>query len=87
MKKLLILVIVLIVAASCSTIKVTSDFDRSAGFASYKTYAFTHEALNLPLDDINKNRVLKAIESELAAKGFTKVSRQSGCTDRCEYQG
>lgn len=74
MKKLLILVSFLIVAVSCSTIKVTSDFDRTAGFASYRTYAFTPEALNLPLDDINKNRVLKAIESELALKGFTKTS-------------
>ncbi|MDZ7635179.1 MAG: DUF4136 domain-containing protein [Bacteroidales bacterium] len=73
MKKLLFLVSVLIVAASCSTIKVTSDFDRNAGFASYKTYAFTPEALNLPLDDINKSRVLSAIETELAAKGFTKT--------------
>jgi hypothetical protein len=74
MKRVLILATILIVAASCSTIKVTSDFDRSAGFASYTTYAFTPEAMNLPLDDINKNRVLRAIESELALKGFTKTS-------------
>jgi hypothetical protein len=74
MKRVLILATILIVAASCSTIKVSSDFDRTAGFASYKTYAFTPEALNLPLDDINKNRVLRAIESEMALKGFTKTS-------------
>lgn len=74
MKKLVILVSFLIAAASCSTIKVSSDFDRTAGFASYKTYAFTAEALNLPLDDINKNRVLNAVEAELTAKGFTKVA-------------
>ncbi len=74
MKRLLFLASVLIVAVSCSTIKVTSDFDRTAGFASYKTYAFTAEALNLPLDDINKNRVLSAVEGELAAKGFTKTA-------------
>lgn len=74
MKNLLILSIILTIAVSCSSIKISSDFDRSAGFASYKTYAFTQEALNLPLDDINKGRVLKAIESELALKGFTKTS-------------
>jgi hypothetical protein len=74
MTRVLILVSILIAAASCSTIKVSSDFDRTAGFASYKTYAFTSEAQNLPLDDINRNRVLNAIESELALKGFTKTS-------------
>ena len=45
MKKLLFLHIILIVAASCSSIRVSSDFDKTAGFASYKTYAFTPEAL------------------------------------------
>jgi hypothetical protein len=72
MKKLLFLTFVLIIGVSCSSIRVSSDFDKTAGFASYKTYAFTPEALGLPLDDINRNRVLSAIEAELAAKGFTK---------------
>ena len=72
MKKLLFLACILVITASCSSVKVSSDFDKTAGFASYKTYAFTPEALGLPLDDINRNRVLGAIETELAAKGFTK---------------
>jgi hypothetical protein len=72
MKKLLILSGILIIAASCSSVRVSSDFDRTAGFASYKTYGFTPEALSMPLDDINRNRLLKAVETELAAKGFTK---------------
>jgi len=72
MKKILFLAVILIVAASCSSIKVSSDFDKTAGFSAYKTYAFTSEAQNLPLDDINKNRVLTAVANELSAKGFTK---------------
>lgn len=72
MKNLLLLVCLLVIAASCSSIKVSSDFDKTAGFASYKTYAFTPEALALPLDDINRNRLVGAVEKELAAKGFTK---------------
>jgi hypothetical protein len=72
MKNLLLLVCLLVMAASCSSIKVSSDFDKTAGFKSYKTYAFTPEALALPLDDINRNRLLGAVEKELAAKGFTK---------------
>jgi hypothetical protein len=73
MKKLLYLLFVLIVTASCSSIKVSSDFDKTAGFTAYKTFAFTPEALNLPLDDINRNRVLTAVTNELAAKGFVKA--------------
>jgi hypothetical protein len=72
MKNLLFLACVLVFAASCSSIRVSSDFDKTAGFSSYKTFAFTPEALALPLDDINRNRLLAAVEKELAAKGFTK---------------
>ena len=72
MKKLFYLLFVLIVAASCSSVKVSSDYDKSAGFSSYKTYAFTEEAMSLPVDDLNKNRILNAVSNELAAKGFTK---------------
>ena len=72
MKRLLFLAIVLITVASCSSVKISSDFDRTAGFSTYKTYSFTEEALNLAVDDLNKKRLFTAIESELAAKGFTK---------------
>ena len=70
MKKLLFLSIILATAVSCSSVKVTSDFDSTANFASYKTYAFTDEALNIQLDDLNKTRLLNAISTELAAKGL-----------------
>ena len=72
MKNLLLLACLLVFAASCSSIKVSSDFDKTATFPAYKTYAFTPEALALPLDDINRNRLLSAVEKELAVKGFTK---------------
>jgi hypothetical protein len=72
MKNLLLLSFILICFTSCSSIKVSSDFDKSAEFKSYKTYAFAEEVASLPLDDINRNRLLGAVEKELAAKGFTK---------------
>ena len=73
MKKLLLPILIMIIAASCSTIKVSSDYDKTAGFSAYKTYAFTQEALNIQLDDLNKNRLINAITTELSAKGFTKA--------------
>ena len=72
MKKLFFLSLVLIVAVSCSTVKVSSDFDKTANFAAYKTFTYTDETLAMPLDDINRNRILNIVTAEMAAKGFTK---------------
>lgn len=74
MKKITFLLLIMIVAASCSSIKVSSDFDKTAGFSSYKTYAFTPEAQKMEgINDLNRNRLLSAIETELVAKGFSKA--------------
>lgn len=72
MKKPLLFLIALGIFFACSTVKVTSDYDREANFTAYKTYAFTKEAEELPVGDINRKRVLDAVTTELAAKGFTK---------------
>ena len=72
MKKLFFLSLIMIVAVSCSTVKVSSDFDKTANFAAYKTFTYTDETLAMPLDDINKNRILNIVTAEMAAKGFTK---------------
>ena len=71
MKKLLLLLAAIYLLDACSTVKVSSDFDREANFTSYKTYSFTKEALELPVGDINRKRVLDAVANELAAKGLT----------------
>ena len=50
---------------------VTYDFDRAANFSKFRTYAWTRGAA-LP-DELNHARVVRAIENQLAAKGFTRV--------------
>src|SRR6478672_1701859 len=51
--------------------KVSYDFDKSADFASYKTYALKDGTkVGQPLID---DRIVAAINSALAAKGFTKA--------------
>ena len=62
----------MITVASCSSVKISSDFDRTAGFSTYKTYSYTEEALAIAVNDLNRNRLFNAIDAELAAKGFTK---------------
>jgi hypothetical protein len=58
--------------SACSSTRVSSDYDRDATFTTYKTYAFTKEAAELPIDGINQKRIIDAVSKELAAKGFTK---------------
>ena len=77
MKKLLLLLATISLFSSCSSVKVSSDYDREASFSSYKTYAFTQEAEALPVGDLNRKRILDAVTNELSAKGFTKS--ETGC--------
>lgn len=71
MKKYILLPILFFVL-SCSSIKVSYDYDKDANFSKYKTYALSEESKNLKIDQLNRNRVLKAVENELASKGFSK---------------
>ena len=72
MKNLLFSMLALSLFGACSSVTVSSDFDRDANFAAYKTYAFTKEAQELPVGDINRKRILDAVASELALKGFSQ---------------
>jgi hypothetical protein len=70
--KLLPLLFVFLLA-SCSSIRVTADYDTKADFNSYKTFAFYKKGIDkAEISDLDKKRILKAIESEMLAKGFTK---------------
>jgi hypothetical protein len=58
------------VPAVAAAQKVSYDYEKSANFAGYKTYAFKEGTpVGQPLID---QRIVAAIESELAAKGLTK---------------
>jgi len=74
MKKLFLGVLVAALAA-CSSLKVSYDYDKQADFKKYKTYGFTPEALSLPIDQLNRDRLIKAVENEMAGKGFTKAEQ------------
>ena len=58
----------------CSSANVSTDYDRTANFNAYKTYSFHQKGLEkLELNDLDKNRIVSAIDQNLASKGFTKV--------------
>ncbi len=58
---------------SCSSINVSSDYDKSANFAQHKTYGFHKEGVDkAEISDLDKKRILRAIDQELANKGLSK---------------
>lgn len=59
---------------SCSpTVKVTTDYDHSTNFGEYKTFAvYDLKAQQGQVNQLNVDRVTKAIRNEMLAKGFTE---------------
>jgi len=65
--------ILLVALSSCSSVKVAADYDRETNFENYKTFAFFKPGIDkAEINDIDKRRILRAIEAELMAKGMTK---------------
>lgn len=58
---------------SCVSVKVDSDYDKQVNFSEYKTFAFYKTGIDkAEISDLDKRRILRAIETEMLAKGFTK---------------
>lgn len=76
MKKLLRfspLLLLFVALSSCSSVRVAADYDRDVNFDNYKTFAFFKPGIDkAEISDIEKRRILRAIEAELMAKGYTK---------------
>lgn len=65
--------LVLLVMSSCSTVRVVTDYDTSAEFNDYQSYAFFKPGIDkAQISDLDKKRILRAIDAELSAKGMIK---------------
>ena len=65
----------LLISLACSSVTVYSDYDRSTNFNQYKTYAFYKKGIDkVEISDLDKKRILRALERELRAKGMTPSS-------------
>jgi len=76
MKKLFLFP-VLLIFITCSTVKIGFDYDKQADFGKYKTYTISEETMSMPLNQLNRDRIISAVEAEMAAKGFTKTESSS----------
>jgi hypothetical protein len=68
----------LLTAGTAFAQKVNVDFDKNTDFSKYKTYAFA-EGTPTP-ETLTNQRIERAIEAQLAAKGLTKVESNADLT-------
>ncbi|RAR47551.1 DUF4136 domain-containing protein [Flavobacterium lacus] len=65
--------LLLFLLASCSSVSVYSDYDKNADFNQYKTYAYQKSGIDkVEISDLDKKRILRAIDEQMTAKGFSK---------------
>lgn len=65
--------IAIVLFASCSSVQVSTDYDNTVDFSQFKTYAFMKNGVDkINISDLDKKRILKAIDDELTAKGYSK---------------
>ena len=68
-----LLLILVILFSSCSAVKVAVDYDSKIDFKKYKTFAFYKTGIDkAKISDLDKKRILRAIESELSLLGLVK---------------
>lgn len=73
MKILAPAVLFLLFLSSCTSVRVVSDYDKEANFNAYKTYAFYKTGIDKAhISDLDKKRILKAIDADLRFKGLVK---------------
>jgi hypothetical protein len=71
--KLFSVLLIVLFVTSCASVSVSTDYDKQAPFDSYKTFAFYKPGIDkVEISDLDKKRILRAIEKEMLVKGFTK---------------
>lgn len=69
---ILVLAFFAIIAACSSPVKVTSDYDKNVNFQQYKTFAIQPMDTNSSISQLNQNRIIGAVKSQLVKKGLTE---------------
>ena len=72
MKNFTILILITLVLSSCSSLKVTYDYDKNADFTKYKSYSMLpwNPELSKIINDLDKARFQNAIKEEMNARGL-----------------
>lgn len=73
-----VLTFVTLFVTSCSSVKVMTDYDEAVDFNKYQSFAFYKPGIDkAEISDLDKKRILKAIEAELTQQGLVKSTNPS----------
>ncbi|RLD25400.1 MAG: DUF4136 domain-containing protein [Bacteroidetes bacterium] len=68
--------VLLLIFSSCTTVRVVTDYDKEANFGNYSNFAFYKPGIDkAQISDLDKKRILRAIDTELSAKGMIKSEK------------
>ena len=68
-----VLMLLVMFVTSCNTVRVASDYDREADFNSYHSFPFFKPGIDkAEISDLDKKRIMRAIEGTMSEKGFEK---------------
>lgn len=70
-----LLALLIVTAAACSSLQVTSDWDHTVDFSKYKTFAL-REGTKIS-DSLIEQRIERGIVSQLEAKGLRRVENNA----------
>jgi len=75
MKKIILsnlFILYIFILSGCSTLNVTTDYDKSIDFSKYKTFNFYTLKISESVSQLNQERILKSIKNEMVKKGFVE---------------
>ena len=73
LKMTTLLLLFVVMMTSCNTVKVASDYDQQINFDQYDSFAFFKPGIDkAEISDLDKKRILRAIEEQMLAKGLVK---------------
>ncbi|HBU77486.1 MAG TPA: DUF4136 domain-containing protein [Muricauda sp.] len=65
----LLSIVLIVLLASCSSVKVNYDYDKTVDFSSYSTYNY-YSDMQSGLSQLDEKRLLNALDSTLKARGY-----------------
>lgn len=79
MKRFIYALLIIGIANACSSISVTSDYDKTVDFSKYKTFMYYGwgKKSDQILTDFDKNRIEGSFQAEFAKRGWT-VTKGNG---------
>jgi hypothetical protein len=63
---------IIVISGCSSTVKVTTDYDKTVDFTKYKTFSFYKMKVTDNISQLNQERIIRSIKNEMVKKGFTQ---------------